>query len=421
MPLQSTGEIKLSQIATEFTDAAPHQMSEFYSAATGIPASGEISMADFYGAASGPATPDKEKFKLAQFAGSDIYVYVPYAAATQKQVATPERMVTALTTVNDADDSNGRSISGGDALITLPKSSTGNGGDFKLSSYYYRSSGSLSQTSDVGLKQSLPNITAINPSDTAYGGPAGFQGFLDVVISDNGNASNYSQSLFDDMFDLADYWPTRGSSLQDSWDGPWNLTYQANSNTQPHYGFGGSNFLISNYCSATVDRTKFMDGITVDGTDWWWWFRPMTSSSTLGAPFPGYTLDSRTTNEVGTWILFLIYIDSETTDQATAQSLADDLNGSSASYSSKLYMGNAGTSNKYSVSNFFNDARISGLTNGSVLIHTEIMCYLTNAQGADVYLPYGTTAQSQIIKDWDDQFWNGTSSPANFSSIEIYQ
>ena len=49
MPLQTTGEIRLSQIATEFTDAAPHQMSEFYSAATGIPASGEISIADFYG------------------------------------------------------------------------------------------------------------------------------------------------------------------------------------------------------------------------------------------------------------------------------------------------------------------------------------------------------------------------------------
>jgi len=49
MPLQTSGEIKLSQIATEFTDAAPHELSEFYSAATGVPTSGEISISDFYG------------------------------------------------------------------------------------------------------------------------------------------------------------------------------------------------------------------------------------------------------------------------------------------------------------------------------------------------------------------------------------
>ena len=51
MPLQTSGEIKLSQIATEFTDAAPHELSEFYSAAAGVPTSGEISFADFYGKA----------------------------------------------------------------------------------------------------------------------------------------------------------------------------------------------------------------------------------------------------------------------------------------------------------------------------------------------------------------------------------
>src|SRR5210317_1544552 len=50
MPLTGSGQLKISEIATEFGDTAPHEMSEFYGAATGIPASGEISVSDFYGA-----------------------------------------------------------------------------------------------------------------------------------------------------------------------------------------------------------------------------------------------------------------------------------------------------------------------------------------------------------------------------------
>ena len=50
MALQTSGEIKLSEIASEFDDAVPNGMSEFYGAAAGIPASGEITISDFYGA-----------------------------------------------------------------------------------------------------------------------------------------------------------------------------------------------------------------------------------------------------------------------------------------------------------------------------------------------------------------------------------
>lgn len=420
MPLQSTGEIKLSQIATEFTDAAPHQMSEFYSAATGIPASGEISMADFYGAASGPSTPDKEKFKVAQHNSNDIIAYTAAVAASEKQSATPQRMLTALTTVNDANDSNGRSISGGDALITLPKASTGNGVDFKLSTPYLRSVGALSTTYGEGnTKQLFCNIFAVDPSDSAYGGAVSFNGYFDVVFSDSGNASSYSS--LDDIFDLANYWPTRGSGLQDSFDGVWQVLASPTATNLTYYGFGGSNFLLQNYFSATVDRTKFMDGITVDGTDWWWLFKSMTSSTTLSGSFPGLLVDSRVGNEVGTHIIGNIYIDTETTDQLTAENLRDDLNGLSANYSSKLLVGNAGTTNKYSLSNFYNDARISGLTNGSIHIHAQIFCYLTTSQGGSTAVTYNETSQSQTVKDWDDQFWNGTSSAAGFSSMEIYQ
>lgn len=50
MPLQSSGEISLLNIATEFGGTAPHSMSEYYDVADGIPSSGQISFNQFYGA-----------------------------------------------------------------------------------------------------------------------------------------------------------------------------------------------------------------------------------------------------------------------------------------------------------------------------------------------------------------------------------
>ena len=52
MALQESGSISLLDIAYEFDDAAPHSLSEFYGVATGVPTSGEITLADFYGVSS---------------------------------------------------------------------------------------------------------------------------------------------------------------------------------------------------------------------------------------------------------------------------------------------------------------------------------------------------------------------------------
>ena len=49
MALQSSGQIKLSEIATEFGGSAPHSLSEYHNKGN-APASGEIQLAaDFYG------------------------------------------------------------------------------------------------------------------------------------------------------------------------------------------------------------------------------------------------------------------------------------------------------------------------------------------------------------------------------------
>jgi hypothetical protein len=56
MALQSSGQISLSQIATEFGGSAPHSLSEYYGDGN-APASGEIQLAaDFYGTSSGLLT-----------------------------------------------------------------------------------------------------------------------------------------------------------------------------------------------------------------------------------------------------------------------------------------------------------------------------------------------------------------------------
>ena len=55
MALTASGQLKLSQIATEFSDSPPHAMSEFYNAASGVPASGQLGIANFYGKAAAAA------------------------------------------------------------------------------------------------------------------------------------------------------------------------------------------------------------------------------------------------------------------------------------------------------------------------------------------------------------------------------
>ena len=59
MALQSSGQISLKQIASEFSDGAPHSLTEFYKggsvvnsavpANSGVPTSGQITLKDFYG------------------------------------------------------------------------------------------------------------------------------------------------------------------------------------------------------------------------------------------------------------------------------------------------------------------------------------------------------------------------------------
>jgi len=51
MTIQASGQIKLSEVATEFGGTAPHALSEYYDSDTGVPASGQIKISEFYSTA----------------------------------------------------------------------------------------------------------------------------------------------------------------------------------------------------------------------------------------------------------------------------------------------------------------------------------------------------------------------------------
>lgn len=67
MTLPSSGSISMSDIRTEFGGSAPDSISEYYSADTGVPASGAISMSDFYGTSASVTV----AFNASSYVGSD--------------------------------------------------------------------------------------------------------------------------------------------------------------------------------------------------------------------------------------------------------------------------------------------------------------------------------------------------------------
>ena len=80
MVLQSSGQIKLSEIATEYGGSEPHQLSEYHSKGN-APSSGEIQLAaDFYGtsnwlptAASGGSVQTSGDYKIHTFTSSGTF------------------------------------------------------------------------------------------------------------------------------------------------------------------------------------------------------------------------------------------------------------------------------------------------------------------------------------------------------------
>ena len=101
---------------------------------------------------------------------------------------------------------------------------------------------------------------------------------------------------------------------------------------------------------------------------------------------------------------FGIVVDGGSSNVQT--SLVSDLDGESATYTSKLNIGNQGTTNAFSASTITSDARLSGR---SVVAYAQIHCYLTTTPGGSI--GFGAT-NSSVVKVWDDLFYNTASTPA---------
>lgn len=71
MALQSSGSISLSNVAAEFGGTTPHSLSEYYGSDTGVPASGQIKLSQFYGTSAILTSPDVALFTHGQ--NSDVF------------------------------------------------------------------------------------------------------------------------------------------------------------------------------------------------------------------------------------------------------------------------------------------------------------------------------------------------------------
>lgn len=72
MTLQSTGEISLIDIATEYGDVTPHGLTEFYGKPD-VPASGELSITTFYGKSDIPPPPVIRNAQLSGVAADGVF------------------------------------------------------------------------------------------------------------------------------------------------------------------------------------------------------------------------------------------------------------------------------------------------------------------------------------------------------------
>lgn len=95
MALQTSGAISLANIQSEFGGSNPIGLNEYYGAASGIPSSGAIDFADFYGKSSGPTANGGGRYIAApgQVATSLININITtdniYFAVLPDQPSTP--------------------------------------------------------------------------------------------------------------------------------------------------------------------------------------------------------------------------------------------------------------------------------------------------------------------------------------------
>ena len=123
MTLQTSGPISLDDIQTEFGGVNPISLNEYYAAAAGIPASGAISLQDFYGATAAYTLVCGSNGTVFGFStGLSIGSISPttYSGATISQVAQTEIPTKGGTVYNFAISMSGNRATSFFASVTFP-------------------------------------------------------------------------------------------------------------------------------------------------------------------------------------------------------------------------------------------------------------------------------------------------------------
>lgn len=180
MALQTSGAISLQDIGTEFNDAQPHAINEFYGVYSSVPSSGEISFDDFYGAValtSHTLSSNTANLNVYDYAVANGYTGGPY------QLTINSGVIVYSTYVNDpALQINGTSSQGfaSGTEVTIINNGTVYGGPGSGASQTTGNAvngangskgGTAVQVQPTG--NSLTNIVTFNNNGTVKGGGGG--------------------------------------------------------------------------------------------------------------------------------------------------------------------------------------------------------------------------------------------------------
>lgn len=194
MALQSSGDISLSDIETEFGGTAPTSLSEYYDAADGVPASGDISFSDFYGTS------------------ALISLNVDYITSTNRtdgvnatiSASTSSSAPCAIVAFFGSEDESDRFLTsmtiGGVAATSATTGSDNTDGEHASVAGGYRTyaSDATGQTIDVTSRDSILRIRDVDKSAVAYYVVSGTHSLTTVdaqAYADYANPTTYSISV----------------------------------------------------------------------------------------------------------------------------------------------------------------------------------------------------------------------------------
>ena len=142
MPVQSSGEIKISDIITEFGGSEPHALSEYYrdggevgGGSPNVPTSGQLKISDFYGATDvivETASDNETDRSLSSIFGSNWTSSVP------KKYSVPSSVNLGATATNTYAIT-AESGMGGTLIIEIAGTVTGRGGNGGNGGHYAHS------------------------------------------------------------------------------------------------------------------------------------------------------------------------------------------------------------------------------------------------------------------------------------------